>query len=395
MAEAGRKPRVLLVGPVPPPMGGIQRFCIDIMSSHLAEEFDVEFFDYTIPRFLRPASYTPKRSWNIFARDGTWNVIRQITWARRRFKEYLRELDSGRYDIVHIISCTGWGFWRNAFHIDAAARRRVKAFWHVVGAIDDFWRNGSVLRRALIRLSLDRADVHVVQSDRLREITEQYTRKPVVTVYNGVRTDRLFPPDGYAHSDPARGKVRVVNLGILSHRKGHYDLIEVARRLCPKMPELEFLFVGGGEVEVFRKAVEDAGCSEWITLAGQVDDDEKVRLLQTSDIFAMPTYGEGQPIALLEGIAAGLPIISTPVGSIPEVVKEANGRLIAPGDVDALEARIVELAGSPVLREALGRRNAEEGRTKYALERTMRELGEVYSDLASGRSAPDGLRGAT
>ena len=122
----------------------------------------------------------------------------------------------------------------------------------------------------------------------------------------------------------------------------------------------------------------DEGLAEKITVTGLVDNAEKVRLLRTADIFALPSYSEGQPIAILEAMAVGLPVISTSIGSIPEVVQEANGRIIAPGDVEALRAAIRELAGSETLRETIGRFNARQAREKYSVERTMEEIASVY-----------------
>jgi len=381
VSETPRKPRVLLVGPTPPPMGGIVRYCEDIMASpELNDRFDLAFFPSNIPFELRPQAFT-KRSKSFLLRDGVVNGMRQIRWAVNRAKEMRRQCRRERYDIVHFPSCTGLGFWRNALHVTYGKREGCKVVWQLLGAIDAFWAEGTVVRRHYIRKYLDRADVHVVQSTGLRDVTANFTRRPVVAIFNGVRTDELVAPDGYAHSDPADGVVRVLNVGTLGHRKGIFDIIKAAQRLIADMPQLQFVFVGGGEVEFFRKLVVDEGVGDHFVIAGMVDDDEKLRWLKTSDVFCLPSYAEGQPIAILEAMAAGLPVISSTVGSIPEVVQEPNGRLVTPGDVDALAGFIRELAGSAELRQQMGRRNATESAEKYSVQRTMRELGEVYDTL--------------
>lgn len=383
MSATLRKPRVLLVGPTPPPMGGIVRYCQDILASDLAREFHLEFFSASIPYELRPKAWTGTRQ-SIFTRDGVPSAVRQIAWAGNRARELNALMKRRRPHVVHIPTCTGLGFWRNALHVVCAKRQGCRVLWHLLGAIDDFWREGSPVRRYAIRRFLDRADVHVVQSDGLRDVTSGFTSRPVLSIYNGVRTEELRAPDGYAHSDPAEGKVRIIDVGTLGHRKGTFDLIEMAKRLRTELANLEFVLVGGGEVEHFRRLVAEAGLSDCVRIPGVVDDAEKTRLLQSSDVFALPSYAEGQPIALLEAMAVGLPIISSTVGSIPEVVKDANGRILTPGDLAALEGYLRELAASAALREQIGRHNADEAERKYSVGRTMEQLGQVYRCLVEG-----------
>ena len=307
--------------------------------------------------------------------------FRQIRWALKRAKELRRQCRRERYDIVHIPSCTGIGFWRNALHVTYAMREGCKVVWQLLGAIDDYWADGSSLRRHYIRKYLDRADVHLVQSTGLRDVTATFTAKPVVAIFNGVQTEALIAPDGFAHSDPADGKVRFLTVGTLGHRKGIFDTIKAAKTLMADWPQLQFVFVGGGEVDYFRQLVIDEGVGDHFIIAGPVDDAEKIHWLQTSDVFNLPSYSEGQPIAILEAMAAGLPVISSTVGSIPEVVKEPNGRLVTAGDVEALAGCIRELAGSAELREQMGRQNATESEAKYSVKRTMQEIGDVYETL--------------
>jgi len=367
-------------------MGGIARYCQDIMGSKLSEDFDLTFFPVTIPQDLRPGAYTHSSDkWrvNLLARDGVTNTVRQLSFCERNMRQYCDLLRREKFDVVHIPSCTGWGFWRNALFVYYAKRHGVKVLWHVVGAIDEFWALGSPVRRLLIHHTLDWADLIVVQSKGIRRIVSDFTSTPIRAIYNGVRVDELVARDGYAHSDPDDGKVRVVTLGVLSKRKGYLDLIPIAKRLRDEIPQLEFVFIGGGEVERFRGFVADEGIEDRITVTGQVDDDERLRLLQTSDIFALPTYAEGQPIALLEAMATGLPVITTPVGSIDEVVHEANGRLVTPGDQAAIADAITELSASADLRKQIGLHNAGDAAVNYSLRRVMREFGETYERLAA------------
>lgn len=359
-------------------MGGIVRYAQDIMNSALADWHEITLFRDNIPSEWRPGIATEKFTWNIVKRDGLWATTKEISFVARRMVALDRSLRRGRFDVMHVLSTAGLGFFRNAVHIKIAKRRGVKTVFHLLGQIDALYRNANLRVRRLISHCLDSADIHIVQSPMLAEFVREITVRPVYSILNGIRPEELSPPDGYAHS--SGDGIRVVTLGMLGHRKGTFDLLDVAAGLRYKWPTMEFIFIGGGEVGKFRQIAARRALSN-VRFLGAVDDDLRTRMLQTSDIFILPSHAEGQPIALLEAMATGLPVISSAVGSIPEVIQESNGFLEKPGDVDALIKRLEALAVDARLREAMGRFNAQEAREKYRLERVVCELDGVYGEL--------------
>ena len=121
---------------------------------------------------------------------------------------------------------------------------------------------------------------------------------------------------------------------------------------------------------------------EYVKILGQVPEGEKILQLRSSDIFVLPTFSEGLPISLLEAMAAGLPIISTPVGAIPEVIDEGkNGFLIQPGDYEALAEKIVILAKDHKARQEMGKNNLVKIMEQYDQSIIIRKLSNVYSQL--------------
>jgi len=370
-------------------MGGIARYCHDIMASDLAHRFNLLFLPTDLPSHLQPTAHMDRTSdlRGILKRDGLRNVACQFWQGLRMALRMMRIIRKSRVELIHVPSCTGWGFWRNALYIGIARGMGVKCLWHVLGAIDLFWEEGNGWRRRAIRGALALGHGIVVQSDGLSDTVSGYTSQPVRAIYNGIDTEQFRPPDGYAHSDPADGVVRCVTVGALGRRKGHFDLLEVAHTLCPELPVLRFVFVGGGETEQLGEVIGRYGLSEKVRMAGPIDDAEMRNMLHTSDIFALPSYSEGQPIAILEAMAAGLPVVATRVGSVGEVVSSECGRVVEPGDLAGLTAGIRELATSSTLRRTMGPHNVEEAQLKYSIERTMQEIGDVYTHLLKdGRS---------
>jgi glycosyltransferase involved in cell wall biosynthesis len=354
------------------------RYAQDLLESELTRRHRLTLLADNVPSTLRPTVNSDAWSWNFVARDGVVASARVLAFVGKKFLELDRICRRERVDIVHVLSTAGYGFFRNAGHIALARRHGARTIFHLLGQFDDLYRDSGPRRRALMRRSLDLADMHIVQSPGLAHVLRGMTRRPVRAIFNGVRTTELAPPDGWAHSGGTT--VRVVALGTLGERKGTYDLLDAAERLQVRRPEIRIIFVGGGELDRFLAIAAERRLAN-VTFAGAVDDAARVTLLHGGDVFALPSHAEGQPIAILEAMAAGLPILSTSVGSIPEVVRDANGVLIPPRSVDALVAALERLAGDAALRERLGRFNAQEARVKYDLPRVFREIDDVYRSL--------------
>jgi len=346
------------------------------MESELTRKHEIVLFQDNIPSALRPKVQTAKNTWNIFKRDGFFNTLQVLRFVLKRMINLDRILRNGNFSTIHLLSTGGLGFFRNTLHILIAKRYAVKSIFHLLGQIDDLYRNSGFFLRRMVSFCLDRADVNIVQSPLLAEFVRHITRSPVYSIVNGVKVRDMTPPDGFAHS--LGDRVRVITLGYLGHQKGTFDILNVVKRIKNDHPELEFVFVGGGEVELFRNKAVEMGISGHTIFLGSVEDAVRIKLLQEADIFLLPSHAEGQPIAILEAMSAGLPVISSTVGSIPEVVMEKNGFLIPPGDLELLQRYLSILVRDGKLRENMGRNNALEAKYKFQVERVINQIDEIY-----------------
>lgn len=378
---SSKRLRILLIGPTPPPMGGIVRYGQDIISSELAKQHEIVFFNDSIPWKYRPASTSEKFTWNIIKRDGLCPTVKVFSFAIKRMIVLNQILRRGNFDLMHVLSTAGFGFFRNALHTKIAKRHKVKCIFHLLGQIDDLYLKANPLLKRLISCCLNMADVHIVQSPGLADFVQKITKRPVYSIFNGVRTEEFTPPDRYAHSSD--GNIRLISVGTLGHKKGTFDILEAAASMKDKWSNLKFIFIGGGEVDKFRQLAIKKKISGQVKFLDSADDARRTKMLQTSDVFILPSYAEGQPIALLEAMAAGLPIISSTVGSIPEVVQEKNGFLVRPGDINAIIKYIETLTTNPKLREQMGCFNAQEAQKKYQLNRVMQEIGDIYNKVTN------------
>lgn len=170
--------------------------------------------------------------------------------------------------------------------------------------------------------------------------------------------------------------------------KNYPVLVRALARLRDEGVKLTAIFVGQGSD---RAAIEtllgdlSLGPDRIKVLGFRTDIPD---LLGASDVFVLASQMEGLPLAILEAMAAGLPIIATAVGGIPEVVRDGrHGLLVPPGDPAALAAALGKLATDDALRQKLGEQAAARARDDYSFDTMTRKYHELYADILAGRRA--------
>lgn len=155
---------------------------------------------------------------------------------------------------------------------------------------------------------------------------------------------------------PQTSKVNLVFLGRIGQRKGAFDLIQAFAHLPIEQQSNSHLFLAGdGEIEQAQALAESLQVQDKITFLGWIDSNRRNKILEAGDIFVLPSYNEGLPMAILEAMGWQLPIISTPVGGIPElIVSGENGLLITPGDIKQLSESMECLIEDKALRLKIG-----------------------------------------
>ena len=157
------------------------------------------------------------------------------------------------------------------------------------------------------------------------------------------------------------GKVNFLFLGKIGERKGAFDLISAFAAIPVSQREnAELVIAGDGEGSKARQTIEQLNLTKSIRILDWVDEQQRDQLLAKAHVFVLPSYNEGLPMALLEAMSWGLPVITTPVGGIPELISTAkNGLLVTPGKIEQLSAAIQSLIESENLRRFLGNAGRE------------------------------------
>lgn len=170
-------------------------------------------------------------------------------------------------------------------------------------------------------------------------------------------------------------------VGRLDHwGKGHKELFEAMAGLRERHPAHALIVGGGRRMDEVRQSAESLGLAGAVHFLGPRQDVPD--LLNAMDIFVLPSHSEGVSLALLEAMAAGLPVVASAVGGLPEVVQDGdNGLLIPPRDAGALAGALERLLTDPALARRLGANARAHVREHYSLNRLGREINEIYGEL--------------
>lgn len=245
---------------------------------------------------------------------------------------------------------------------------------------------GQVKRRLGAEARLRRATRTVAVSEAQRAWylkTFRPGRHPIVTIHNGVR-----PPEPV--SDDERTQARrelsigddellAAMLGVMRPGKGHAQLIAAAA-LLPATSRIRFVCAGDGPLleQLRTQAARSGGGEQRVLFPGWRSDVS--RLLAASDLIVHPTLFDALPTALIQGMAAGLPVVASDVGGVPEIVSEGCGLLVAPDDPQALATAIQALVDDPSARAGMGAAARQRFDTEFAASIWVGRLRRLYED---------------
>lgn len=248
-------------------------------------------------------------------------------------------------------------------------------------------RNG--IYEALDRWMLRFADAAVIVSERMRCTLRASGETPVLHIPNGIPSspDHSPPLDPEIVSFCRRGRTMVC-IGRLVPGKGHATVLQALRLLNDRSGAnpIQLLLLGDGPLRSMLAAeIERLSLQDYVHVAGYVDD--AWRALNLCDVLVISSLTEGLPVVLLEAMRAGVPIVTTPVGDIPQATRGSEGAwYFPPGDAEALVEQIQQVYGKPDDRARRVALSVNRCRDHYSLERVADQYSRVY-EIANERRA--------
>jgi len=293
-----------------------------------------------------------------------------------------RLLGSEHYDVVHLHSPYVAGVARLVVRTMRASHRP-----KVVSTEHNVWSRYTRATRALNTVTFPLGDAWLSVSDEVRASISRRLRTRVEVVVHGIVLGDVAPSADLHESVRAElgigpGDVVVATVANFRAQKAYPDLLAAARLLADRNVPARFVIIGQGPLEGEIRALRASlGLEHSVELLGFRPD--VLRVLAGCDLFALASHYEGYPIAIMEALAVGLPIVATSVGGVPDGVRDGvEGLLVPPKRPDLLAGAIEALVRDPQRRAAMGAAAAERGRG-YDIAGAVRRIEQIYADLCN------------
>ena len=314
-----------------------------------------------------PFKFVANSKGNFFA--NIWYLIKayiHCEWL------YLTDKD---IEIVHIHTASYISFRRSTLFVHQAKRHHKKVIIHIHGGgFKDFYHKTP----KYVEKELHKTDAVVALSETWKNFFLGIGCNKVFVINNIIEPPVFFP----ANSD---GKFHFLFLGLITEAKGIFDLLEVAEQNLNVWKDKVIFHIGGrGKVEKLTSSIASKGLSDIVHYEGWVSGKKKQELLNRANAFILPSYTEGIPISILEAMSYGLPIISTQVGGIPDMIQEeSNGYLFVAGDLQAMTQSINRVVNLSTLDyESISTANKEFAKNCLP-EMISEKLEKIYDEILS------------
>ena len=221
-----------------------------------------------------------------------------------------------------------------------------------------------------------KADVVIVLSQIWKKyVSEAFDLDDKVRVVYNPCTAKVYP-------DIYKKRKQILYAGTVNARKGYKDMIRAFAKIARGFPDWQIVFAGNGEVEQGYVLAARLGIAEQTVFLGWVSGEAKDKAFKETSVFCLPSYAEGFPMAVLDAWAYGLPVITTPVGGIPDVAQDGvNMLLFEPGDVEALASQMVRMMSDGALRDRISQKSKEFAKTIFDINTVNSEIGKIYNEL--------------
>ncbi len=323
---------IIMVGPALDSLGGI--------ASVAASYRDAGLFQRSQVRYL--ASY----------RHPIWHdkIVRLV----QSFFLLTAELLRHRVLLIHVHAASRGSFWRKSLFIALGRIFDVPIVLHIHSGefVHFYTEECSSLQRAIIRWAMRSSDrVLCLASSWKTALGGIEPRARLQILPNPIAARRMLPKG--LEERAARAKC-VLFLGRLHEKKGVYELLRAWPRILLEYPHTYLVIAGEGDTERVRAEASKLGIVSSVILPGWVTGEIKDEWLRRADILVLPSHAEGLPMCILEAMAAGVAVVATRVGGVPDLIEHGvNGLLVEPGDVYALSTAVLLLLNDTSLRQQI------------------------------------------
>jgi glycosyltransferase involved in cell wall biosynthesis len=380
MSDVHNPAKILVVSGTPPPYSGPEIMTANLLRSALCERYRLIHFNISKGRGVETKA---KFDWeNIFY--GLVQPFQLIYYILRYWPDLI---------YTNLAQNTG-GFLRYASFILCAALFNKPVVVRVMGdGFNHFYQRSSMVLRWLIRQTLTKIDGMIVRATVLKhQFQGLVPEDKLFIVYSGIDASEFDQPRERNPDD----EIQILFVGYLTQAKGALDVLKCVPRVIACEPNVRFKFMGQkinvernityvnnplqNEV-VLAELLSQPDITPYVELLGERSGQEKVAAFVNADLFVFPSYSEAFPTVVLEAMAAGLPVVATPVGALPEVFDHRQICFVEPGNIPQLSESICLMIRDHAKMRRIGADNKKYIQEHFNLEKHADWMDHVFGEI--------------
>lgn len=371
--DSAAKLSVLLAGHLHPPVGGISTYFAGLMNSTLPQQVNLHFIQTTSPQrpFNQAGKFTPT---NFFtAMVDCWRFTKAVF--------------SIRPQIVHIATAFGWSFIKHSFCALIAKAAGCRVLLHPHCSFSAMYSESSSIWQAIFRSLIRIPDAVLILSSEWFKLRQVCPTCKTYLLLNAIDLSPYLPLGQDRFNQPLHNNpTQILYLGHIGKAKGSFVLAEAAKILKERGQPFIVHLVGSeltmGEISSLHMMIEENQIEDVVKIHPPAYGNEKLDYFRQAEIFIYPSFHEGIPIAVIEAMACGLPVVATRAGGLPDLVQEGvNGFLVPPGQAEALADQVAILIRDVPLRQKMQRESCRLAQEKFGIDQHVNQLVGIYEAI--------------
>jgi glycosyltransferase involved in cell wall biosynthesis len=356
-------------------MGGVGFYYQTLLNSSLPEQVNLIFVQ-TSPQRLELSSTGKATILNLYtAIKDCWRFTKAVI--------------IGHPQLAHISTAYGLSFVKHAHCIFVARLFGRRVLLHPHCSLAVLYYEQSKLWQWYFRQVIRLTDGVVVLSKEWLKLSSIVPDRKIYYLPNAIDL-KLYHDIAKKHISAVgfTKPCKILYLGYLGKQKGSFELLDAAIAIHSQELDMIFDLVGGAlapdELDQLREKITTLHLEDCIRLHPPAYGTDKLNFFQDADIFVYPSYKEGMPIAVLEAMACGLPIVATRVGGLPDIIQDGiNGILVEIGKPEQLASALCKLANDHQLCVSMGNVGYQLVCEQYDIEQHVSKLVDIYTKVLS------------
>jgi glycosyltransferase involved in cell wall biosynthesis len=299
------------------------------------------------------------------------NAFFKILFFARSFTKFIAILPF--YKIVHIHFSWTISAYRKLFFFIYAKLLGKKVIIHLHSGAEPIIASKA---HKVYQFMFKHADVTVLLANAIKQkIEKHFEIKKSVIIFNPC----LAITD---HENEVKKEATILFAGTITEKKGTNDLIRAFSKVATEFPDWTLVLAGNGDIVKSESLADKLQIRNQIRFTGWISGNAKDELFSKASVFCLPSYTEGFPMAVLDAWAYGIPVVTTPVGGLPDILLHGeNSMVFQPGDVDGLAQNLEILLSNKKLREKIGKESLEISKKLFHIGTISNQIDELYRTI--------------